>query len=155
MMPLGGRDELPSVISDVNVVPLADVSLVLLILLMVLSPMMTQEMLKVKVAATSQSSEAVPPEAQELVLVVQIRSQGMWIGAERFTSLGAFVARMTQVLSAREDRKVFVVPDPDVATGRIVHMLETLRGCGASSVALVQTDTEAPLPADPGPFSRT
>ena len=143
------RDDLPAEISDINVVPLADVSLVLLILLLVLSPMMAQSMLHVKTAA--QAQEALPerfkqtyalPSSRDLVLVVDLGPKGIAVGANFFVSHGEFVAFMTGELSRRSDRKVFLAPHPDVTHGTVVHMLDTLKTCGAASLALVQSSEE-------------
>ena len=59
------KDDEAAPIADVNVVPLADVSLVLLIILLVLSPMAAQSMLKVQTAAAK--SSVAPPTQVELL----------------------------------------------------------------------------------------
>jgi biopolymer transport protein ExbD len=132
-------------IAEVNVVPLADVSLVLLIILLVLSPMMRQAMLHVRTAADSPKREVVPPEEllapkpTELVLVVGLNPDGLVVGQEHFSDPGAFIGYMQAQLQARVDKKVFLSPHPDVPVGLVVHTLETIKTCGAESVALVQT----------------
>jgi biopolymer transport protein ExbD len=144
-------------ISDINVVPLADVSLVLLIILLVLSPMMTPSALTVRAAGRDAAQAAPEPAAAqapepEPVLVVSLSPDGT-IGAagRRFPGPGEFMAFVREELARRTDRKVFVAPHPDVPHGRVVHMLETLRYNGASSVALVQTEETQPPAAAPGP----
>ena len=142
-------------ISEVNVVPLADVSLCLLIILMVISPMMTQEMLRVQAAAEAKEDLPVrdpsqipaPPAPPEMVLVVSLRPNGLAVGDRQFEGLGEVMSFISDALSRRADKKVFVAPHPDVPNGRVVHMLEILKACGASSVALVQSRPEA----DPKP----
>ena len=139
-------------ISEVNVVPLADVSLVLLIILLVLSPMMRQSMLRVRAAAESSKPEAAPPAPSlapaELVLVVGLNPDGLVVGGQRFADPGEFMGYMQRELARRADKKVFLSPHPDVPVGLVVHTLETLKTCGAESVALVQTqDTDAQVRA--------
>jgi biopolymer transport protein ExbD len=136
-------------ISEVNVVPLADVSLVLLIILLVLSPMMTQSMMHVKTAgkavesATPPPLEETPPQ-QEVVLAVSLNPDGLAVGDKVFHDPGDFVAFMKAELVRRTDKKVFLTPHPDVAHGVVVHTLELIKSCGAQSVALVQVEEEAP-----------
>lgn len=149
------RGEEAKEIADVNVVPLADVSLVLLIILLVLSPMMTQTMLRIQ--AAGKSRQAPPPPAQpepdkppELVLVVTMTPQGVSVGQRAFQGTADFISFMTAELSRRADRKVFVAPHPDVTHGAVVDMLEALRSCGASSAALVQTVDDSRTPPGPG-----
>lgn len=150
--PFARVDE-PKAISEVNVVPLADVSLVLLIILLVLSPMMRQSMLHVRAAAESAKPEVVPPEelllhkAPELVLVVGLTPDGLVVGRDRFTDPGSFMGRMQEELARRSDKKVFLSPHPEVPVGLVVHTLETIKTCGAESVALVQSNGEIPAAA--------
>jgi biopolymer transport protein ExbD len=136
-------------ISEVNVVPLADVSLVLLIILLVLSPMMTQSMMHVKTAGKAVESATPPPleenpPQQEMVLAVSLNPDGLVVGGQTFHDPGDFVAYMKAELLRRNDKKVFLSPHPDVTHGLVVHTLELIKSCGAQSVALVQVEEEAP-----------
>lgn len=134
------REEEPREISEVNVVPLADVSLVLLIILLVLSPMMTQSMLQIQAAGAKPAPEdGAPAPAPEPVLVVTLTPDAVMAGGMTFPGFGEFMSYLQTELPRRSDRKVFVAPHPEVPHGRVVHMLETLQYLGATSVALVQT----------------
>ena len=138
----------PKEISEVNVVPLADVSLVLLIILLVLSPMMAQSMLHVQTAA--RDSNPLPPELApvlfprppELVLVVALGPEGLAIGEQRFAGPGELMGFLKDELSRRADKKVFLAPHLDTPHGLVVNTVETIKGCGAEAVALVQAQDE-------------
>jgi biopolymer transport protein ExbD len=141
------RHEEANPISDVNVVPLADVSLVLLIILLVLSPMAAQSMLKVqtaaaKAAADSQSppppEEATPLKPPEPVLAIGLLEYGWVIDGRFVPGDDELKARLAPVLGKREDKKIFLSPELEVPNGRVVSAIETLQACGASAVALVQ-----------------
>lgn len=136
----------PREISEVNIVPLADVSLVLLIILMVISPMMARHALKVKSAASPAGAfhEPPPPPGQDLVLTVGLHKRGFTVGGRYFEGEGELMGFMAEELSRREDRKVFVLPDPEVTHGKVLALLERLSAGGAESVALVETEPEAP-----------
>ena len=140
----------PREISEVNIVPLADVSLVLLIILMVISPMMARTAWKVKSAAAATGpEEPAPPPSSELVLTVGLHEKGYSLGGRFFEEETGMMTFLSEELSRREDRKVFVLPDPDVTHGRVLELLERLSGGGAESVALVETDEG--LPPEEGP----
>ena len=132
-------------ISEVNVVPLADVSLVLLIILLVLSPMMRQSMLHVRTAADSlkpqpaMPKELFAPQPPELVLIVGLRPNGLFVGSQHFSKPTELADFLRAKLARRADKKVFLEPRPDVPVGLIVRALETIKTSGAESVALVQT----------------
>lgn len=149
--PFVRRDE-ASPISDVNVVPLADVSLVLLIILLVLSPMAAQSMLRVQTAAArSAGADATPKpgvdplqlKPPEPVLAVGLTPLGYAANGRLLASDAELRAWLVPRLSGRDDKKVFLAPELEVPNGRVVAAIETLQDCGASTVALVQV-------ADPG-----
>ncbi len=140
------KDETAQEISEVNVVPLADVSLVLLIIMLLLSPMMAQSMLHVRTAAKAADDpapfleESSPREKPpELVLVVDLGPGGIAVGERLFATPPQLMDFLRTELPRRGDRKVFLAPAPDVTHGAVVDLLETIRLAGASSVALVQT----------------
>ena len=139
-----GREDGPAPIADVNVVPLADVSLVLLIILLVLSPMAAQSMLRVSAAAAKAAAGPAPgedplvPKPPEPVLAVGLTAAGFVADGRLLGGDAELRAWLRPRLPAREDKKVFLSPDLDVAHGRVVAAVEAIQACGASGVALVQ-----------------
>jgi len=140
--------DFPEAISEVNVVPLADVSLVLLMILLVLSPMMRHRLLPVRAAAPAPAavpaSELLAQEPPELVLLVGLDAEGFLLGSRRLASAAELAAALRPELERRRDKKVFLSPAPDVAVDLVVRALETLKACGARSVALVQSQDDVP-----------
>ncbi len=141
------RREEASPISDVNVVPLADVSLVLLIILLVLSPMAAQSMLKVQAAAAqSEGAAAAPkagedplePKAPDPVLAIGLTPLGYVLDGRLLVSDAELKTFLAPALAKRDDKKVFLSPELDVTNGRVVAAVEAIQAVGASSVALVQ-----------------
>ena len=147
------RDE-AAPISDVNVVPLADVSLVLLIILLVLSPMAAQSMLRVQAAAAKAAEAPGPkagedplqPKAPEPALAVGLTPLGYVMDGRLLGGDAELRARLEPELRRRDDKKVFLSPDLDVDNGRVVGAIEALQDCGAASVALVQIADPRPGP---------
>jgi biopolymer transport protein ExbD len=137
------KDDEPAAISDVNVVPLADVSLVLLIILLVLSPMAAQSMLKVQTAAAKASS-AIPTQTEvllqhdaEAVLVLAVTAAGFVMDGKLMATAPELTSFLKLKLSPRTDRKVFVSPELEVAHGQVIAALEAVQAAGGA-VALVQ-----------------
>lgn len=134
-------------ISDVNVVPLADVSLVLLIILLVLSPMAAQSMLRVQTAAAKAEDpsknpkpgvDPLQPREPEPALAVALTPAGFVLEGRLLATDAELKEWLTPLIQKREDRKVFLSPDLDTPNGRVVAAIEAIQGCGASTVALVQ-----------------
>ncbi|MBI2788614.1 MAG: biopolymer transporter ExbD [Elusimicrobia bacterium] len=143
------KDDEAAAISDVNVVPLADVSLVLLIILLVLSPMAAQSMLKVQ-AAAAKAEAALPTQVElltmrepEAVLVLGVSALGFVMDGRLMATGSELTEFLKLKLSVRTDRKVFVSPELEVAHGQVIAALEAVQAAGGT-VALVQiADPEA------------
>lgn len=149
------RDESAPPISEVNVVPLADVSLVLLIILLVLSPMAAQSMLKVQSAAAKaappkapSAEDLLPQRPPEAVLAVGLSAAGYVVEGRFIGGDAELRAWLVAELARREDKKVFLAPELETPHGRVVSAIEAIQGMGASAVALVQVyDPDAGAPA--------
>ena len=146
--PFAPRDEARE-ISEVNVVPLADVSLVLLIILLVISPALRESMLQLRTAASDNRAapavETLADSAPELVLVVGLAADGYFLGAARFRGEEELAQALRAQLRQRADKKVFLAPYGDATVEAVVRALELITASGAQSVALVQTsDKEVP-----------
>ncbi|MDX6769670.1 MAG: biopolymer transporter ExbD [Elusimicrobiota bacterium] len=149
------RDESAAPISEVNVVPLADVSLVLLIILLVLSPMAAQSMLKVQSAAAKaappkapSAEDLLPQRPPEPVLAVGLSPAGYVVEGRFIGGDAELRAWLVPELARRDDKKVFLAPELETPHGRVVSALEAISGMGAPAVALVQVhDPAASAPA--------
>src|SRR4051812_38476813 len=100
-------------LAEINVVPLVDVMLVLLIIFMVAAPMMTQGM-AVNLPKAQRSSN---PPAQNLYLTIPAdfaATNKVQIGNDAPFSVDILPERMRQALLQRTDKSVFIRPDQGV-----------------------------------------
>ena len=142
--PQGAPEDEP--LSEVNVIPLADLSLVLLIILMVLSPMIMQSMIKVQAtkATAVKSLRQQPPEPP---LILAINPDGIALNTVKVTSDLDLAVRLAQALSNRQDKTVLLTADPAVIHGRFVEVLDLAKQQGAEKIALLKkAGVPAPAP---------
>ena len=122
----------------INVVPLADLSLVLLIILMVLSPMVMSSMIRVesprvdKVAAKTPKTEAPDP------LLIKLTKDGMLLNNNPVESVEFLAEQIAIKLSDAPDRPVIVAADDDIQVGAVVHVLDLAKQSGAEKVSLLK-----------------
>src|SRR5579864_7318394 len=92
-------------LNEVNVIPLADLSLVLLIILMVLSPMIMQSMIKVQSsrATAIKSLRDNPPEPP---LILALNPDGISLNSVKMIDDVDLAARLAQALGNREEKTV-------------------------------------------------
>jgi biopolymer transport protein ExbD len=134
----------------INVVPLADLTLVLLIVLMVLSPMISQSMIHVSTPAVKADKKddatdkgAKPPEP----LLIGLTGGGYTLNNAPADNLDQLMAALNARLQEDPDRPVLVTADPAVKVGRVVEVLDLAKLNGAKKVSLLKKPEAAPEPA--------
>ncbi len=124
----------------INVVPLADLTLVLLIILMVLSPMISQSMIHVAAPAVANGGKtpagaAAPPAP----LLISISPTGYTLNNESAPSLEVLMAAMVIRLSENPKRPVIITAEEGVRVGRVVEVLDSAKRHGAGQISLVRS----------------
>ncbi|MDX1642761.1 MAG: protein TolR [Thermoanaerobaculia bacterium] len=123
--------------ADINVTPLVDVMLVLLIIFMITAPMLHQG---IEVALPRAEADAMPQRAQD-PLVISVNRDGLVFLQDQPIHQSQLVERLTSLLGARGEETVFLKGDREVAYGRIVEVLDLLHQGGIVNVGMV---TEKP-----------
>jgi len=122
----------------INVVPLADLSLVLLIILMVMSPMVMSSMIRVqtpkveKVKAKEQKDKAPDP------LFIKVTSKGIFLNNNLVESEEFLAEQIAIKLSDNPDRPVIVSSEDMIQVGTVVHLLDIAKQNGATKVSLIK-----------------
>ena len=124
-------------LNEVNVIPLADLSLVLLIILMVLSPMIMQSMIKVN-ASKATAMKSKPKQPLEPPLILAMNPDSITLNTVKVNDDVDLAARLAQALGNREDKTVLFTADPAVLHGRFVQVLDLVKQQGAEKIALLK-----------------
>ena len=136
---------------QMNVTPLVDVVLVLLIIFMVVTPLL-DKMLRVRVPDAEQTEEYDQPPAPQIVVSVS-KEGDLLINNEKVADAD-YVTRLRRVLAARQagDRLVFFAADDDALYQRLVVALDGARQAGAEILTMTtepMTPAQAVDPAAP------
>jgi biopolymer transport protein ExbD len=130
-----------SVRAEVNVTPMIDVMLVLLIIAMVLMPMANRAVdTKVPAKATDE-----PPQPAPAAIVVTVGPR-LALNGQELEGLSDLRLKLEAALAARNDRTVFVGSDGDVTYGRVVEAMDTARDAGAERLGIL-TGRDQPAPS--------
>jgi biopolymer transport protein ExbD len=128
--------------SEINVTPLVDVVLVLLIIFMVIIPM-TQVGYDVNTPPKLES--AVPPPMNNDQLIVRVDASGrIFINKEELTE-AAFAGRFREAIKNREKKVIFFAADGDLLYEKVATVLDMVRDNGAENIGIVFDDLK------PGP----
>ena len=137
----GGRRRHGRINSEINVTPLVDVMLVLLVIFMVTAPMMT-----VAVPVDLPKTQARNVSSNKEPLVISIRGNGDVYLMDTKTELTSLVSRLQALSDQDPDARIFVRGDQSVDYGRIMQVMGTVSSGGFNKVALV---AELPSPGKP------
>jgi biopolymer transport protein TolR len=132
-----GADQDESVLADINVTPLVDVMLVLLIIFMITAPMLHQG---IEVALPQADAEAMQLRVDDPI-VLSINRDGIVYVQEDPVHPDQLVERLLPLIEARSDETVFLKGDREVAYGSVVAVLDILHRGGISQIGMV---TEPP-----------
>ena len=132
--------------AEINVTPLVDVMLVLLVIFMITAPLMTSS---VNVDLPKASASPVTPEKDPITVSVGADGK-VYLGNDGM-DLGDVVARLQAASQSNPDQRIFVRGDKNVNYGRIIEVMVTIRQGGFSKVSLlVEQSGGGPGDATPG-----
>ena len=137
--------------SQINVTPLVDVMLVLLVIFMVTAPMIQQG---VQVNVPRVKASALPGKEEQFVVSIT-RNQEVYLNDTRL-GLDQLTEKLQAIAVVRPDREVFVRADEDVPYGTVIKTMAAIKAAGIENVGMV---TEMPQagedPAAGGPLRGT
>jgi biopolymer transport protein TolR len=135
--------------SEINVTPLVDVMLVLLIIFMVTAPLLTVgvpvDLPKTKAPAMTENAEP---------LTISITKDGAIYLQETAVDLGTLIPKVQAVMHEKPDTRIFLRGDQAIHYGRMMEVMATLHTAGFNKVALLTElpqGQETSAPATPSP----
>jgi biopolymer transport protein TolR len=136
-----------------NVIPMADIMLVLLIIFMVVTPMLQKNM-PVDMARVDNALEMQDADKDDAVVVAITRSGDIFLGKVLIRK-DEITAEVKDRISARLNKTVYVKSDARAKYGVVVEVVDEIRSAGVDSVGLLtekneRTRTPAP-PVSPAP----
>ncbi len=127
-------------VSQINVTPLVDVMLVLLVIFMVTAPIIQQG---VEVALPKVTAAALPGKEQQFVVSIT-RGGDIYLNDRKLTP-EELTDKLAAISRERPDREVFIRADEQVAYGEVIRTMAAVKAAGIENVGMVtQTPPSAP-----------
>ena len=126
----GGKSRMS--ISEINVTPLVDVMLVLLIMFMVTAPMMQQG---IDVDLPKTAASGVEPSEDPFVLIISA-DQKITAGKQRI-EMSELKEKLSAIFSTRKDKQLYIQADRKVDYGFVAETMAEIRAAGIFNIGLV------------------
>ena len=124
--------------SEINVTPLVDVMLVLLIIFMVTAPMMIQG---VDVSLPETSAAPLPAGEEERLVISVDKDRHVFINTVS-VEFSFLREKLAAIMENRNDRQVFLKADKDVPYGFVVTVMSEIKGAGVEKLGMLTRPTD-------------
>ncbi len=118
--------------SEINVTPMVDVMLVLLIIFMVAAPMMTQG---VDVDLPETTATALPTESEHLIITIN-KDNEIFINDFQL-GVDGLQAKLMAILEGQEEREVFLRADKTIPYGIVARVMAEIQAAGVEKLGMV------------------
>jgi biopolymer transport protein TolR len=136
--------------SEINVTPLVDVMLVLLVVFMVTAPLLT-----VGVPVDLPQTQAPPINEPKEPLVITLNREGVLYVQESTIETDALVPKLQAITGANPDAVIYVRGDKDINYGRVLEVMSLVSSAGFRKVSLVAEAPKGRTAASSRPCSST
>jgi biopolymer transport protein ExbD len=135
--------------SNINVTPMVDVMLVLLIIFMVITPML-QKGVSVDLAVTNNPTQMPDADKEDSLLIAITKDNKIFFGTDQITP-DQLTSKVKDRLSGKVDKRVFIKADARTKYANVVEVVDDVRSAGVDQLGLLTEQRKAgsfaPLPA--------
>lgn len=131
----GGGSGVSGVTSEINVTPMADVMLVLLIIFMITTPLI-QQGVAVNLARAKNAQEAPEAEAEDATTVTVTRSSEIYVN-KKLTSEANLYDQVAEAFDKAPEKPLFVRVDIAAPYGVVVNVVDNAREVGIERIGLI------------------
>ena len=120
--------------SDINITPLVDVVLVLLIIFMVMTPTLLKQM---ELTVPEKADVQIQPPTTADQVVVGVTAEGKISINKEMIAEAALTERMHDIMKSSRDKLVFFDIDDEANYGDVMHVMDVVRGAGAKTLGIM------------------
>jgi biopolymer transport protein ExbD len=132
----------PETMADINVTPMVDVMLVLLIIFMVITPMLSKG-ITVDLVKTNNAIAMAAADKEDAILVAITNKGEVWLSpGNAKTSADQLPAKVKDLLTNRPDKTVYIKSDSRARYERVVDVVDNLRAAGVDQLGLLTEKLE-------------
>ena len=146
-MALAKRNEGAKVNSDINVTPMVDVMLVLLIIFMVVTPML-QKGVSVDLAKVNNPTPMQDADREDALVIAVMRDGKVYFGNDQIAP-DQLTGKIKDKLANKVDKTVYVRADARAKFGSVVEVVDNVRAAGVDDLGLLTDQRKTAAPSAP------
>ena len=139
------RQKMPPPVADINVTPMVDVMLVMLIIFMVITPILSKGV-SVDMAKTNNPIAMQAADKEDAVLVAVTRDGTVFLGSNK-VSLAEMPGKVKDMLSSKLDKTCYLKSDARARYEKVVEAIDSLRAAGVDQLGLLTEEVKRRGPA--------
>ena len=128
------KPKAPPIMAAPNVIPMADIMLVLLIIFMVVTPML-QKGVSVDMAKADNAQDMQDADKDDAIIIAVTRDGNLYLGSSKI-QLDEITGKVKDLISNRLDKTVFVRSDSRAKYGDVVKAVDEVRSAGVDHLGL-------------------
>ncbi len=148
-MAMAKREEGKKVNSNINVTPMVDVMLVLLIIFMVITPML-QKGVSVDLAKVNSPTQMPDADKEDALIVAIMRDGKLFFGNDRIEA-DQLTQKIKDRIANRVDKRVYIRADARAKYGSVVEVVDNVRAAGVDDLGLLTDQRKTTNPQAPPP----
>jgi len=135
------KKQAPGAVSDINVTPLVDVMLVLLIIFMVITPML-QKGVSVDMARVNNPRTMQAADKEDATVLAITRDGKIYLGSDTIT-MDKITGKVKDRVADKLDKTVYIKSDARAKYGDVVSVVDAVRAAGVDTIGLLAEKVQA------------
>jgi biopolymer transport protein TolR len=131
--------------SDINITPLIDILLVLLVIFMVITPLIPSGLDTAVPQPPPPGTPPPPPDEENRTVVVSIDDRGQITINQDLSDLRTLGTQLQDIFKTRNDRTIFVNADPELLFNDVIQVIDIAKGSGVDKVGLMTEQITADI----------
>ena len=143
------KPKAPDVLSAINIIPMADIMLVLLIIFMVVTPML-QKGASVDRATVDNPRDMEGADKEDAIVIAVGRDGTIFLGSQKIDK-SAITSQLKEKLANKTDKTVYVNSDRRAKYGDVVAVVDEIRSAGVDQLGLLTEKSQKKIPGGAAP----